>query len=120
MSDADKLRTLATWFDHFDDWREATRKIAPGIAEYREVQTDLRRIAATLDAARTPALPRHLFSGEPGGPCTDICLLADDDPIHRALTNPVAPLDGLDEEDHRAEVEFERLGDAMDRAGYER
>ena len=56
MSDADKLRTLATWFDHFDDWREATRKIAPGIAEYREVQTDLRRIAATLDAARTPAL----------------------------------------------------------------
>lgn len=43
--DAAKLRVLATWFDNFDDWREATAKIAPGIAEYREVQQDLRRIA---------------------------------------------------------------------------
>ena len=86
--------------------------------EWEALVEDIR--ALSLDAARTPAMPRHLFSGEPGGPCTDICLLADDDPIHRALTNPVAPLDGLDEEDHRAEVEFERLGDAMDRAGYER
>ena len=48
LSDEDKLRTLATWFDHFDDWREATNKIAPGIAEYREVQADLRRIADGL------------------------------------------------------------------------
>ena len=52
-SDADKLRTLATWFDHFDNRRS--------IAEYREVQTDLRRIAATLDAARTPALDDSLY-----------------------------------------------------------
>ena len=79
-------------------------------------------VAQDLDAVRT----RHVFSGEPGGPCTDICLLADDDPIHRALANPVAPLDVDSElereltEDRRAEGEFERLGDAMDRAGYER
>lgn len=50
LSDAEKLRTLATWFDNFDDWREATGKIAPGIAEYREVQEDLRRIAEALAA----------------------------------------------------------------------
>jgi len=53
MTDADKLLTLATWFDNFDDWREATNRIAPGIAEYRDVQADLRRIAATL-ATPTP------------------------------------------------------------------
>lgn len=53
-SDAAKLRTLATWFDKFDDWREATNKIAPGIAEYREVQSDLRRIADALAAHPVP------------------------------------------------------------------
>ena len=58
--------------------------------EWEALVEDIR--ALSLDAARTPAMPRHLFSGEPGGPCTDICLLADDDPIHRVLTNPVAPL----------------------------
>jgi hypothetical protein len=52
LTDAEKLRVLATWFDNFDDWREATAKIDPGISEYRDVQRDLRRIAATLDAAR--------------------------------------------------------------------
>ncbi len=60
--DAEKLRVLATWFDDFDDWREATGKIAPGIAEYREVQSDLRRIADNL-ARLTPAPAAE--SGEP-------------------------------------------------------
>jgi hypothetical protein len=58
LTDAEKLRVLATWFDNFDDWREATAKIAPGISEYREVQRDLRRIATTLDAA--PVVPAAL------------------------------------------------------------
>jgi hypothetical protein len=41
MKDAEKLRTLATWFDKYDDERDF-----PGV---REVQADLRRIAHMLD-----------------------------------------------------------------------
>jgi hypothetical protein len=64
MGDADKLRVLATWFDDFDDWREKTGKIAPGIAEYREVQGDLRRMAANLDlhAALVEAARNYLLA----------------------------------------------------------
>ena len=61
-ADAEKLRVLATWFDHFDDWREATGKIAPGITDYREVQDDLRRIAAALSVP-APTLPMCTFPG---------------------------------------------------------
>jgi len=57
FDDAAKLRTLATWFDHFDDWREKTGRIAPGIAEYREVQDDLRHIA---DGLRAPGTDGHV------------------------------------------------------------
>ena len=54
-TDAEKLRMLATWFDHFDDWREATKRIAPGISDYRDVQNDLRRMADAIeDEARAP------------------------------------------------------------------
>jgi hypothetical protein len=30
-TDAEKLRMLATWFDHFDDWREATKRIVDAV-----------------------------------------------------------------------------------------
>lgn len=40
MSDADKLRALADWFDKYDDDR--------GYPGQRDVQADLRRIANNL------------------------------------------------------------------------
>ena len=71
-ADGDKLRTLATWFDDFDDWREATGKIAPGITDYREVQGDLRRMAAIFDAlpADPPASAGHNHAGDFCDPLT--------------------------------------------------
>lgn len=41
MSDGDKLRLLAQWFDHYDEQNGGSAN---------EVQNDLRRIAGILDA----------------------------------------------------------------------
>jgi len=97
-TDAEKLRMLATWFDHFDDWREATKRIAPGISDYRDVQNDLRRMADAIeDEARAPL--DTVFTGPHNG-CT----------YERAHVHPEdSPEEAEYLAEARAPLDFDRL-----------
>lgn len=56
MNDSEKLRALATWFDVYDNRLQAERINQPS----NEVQTDLRRIADSLD--RKPPSDEEIFT----------------------------------------------------------
>lgn len=56
MTDGDKLRLLADWFD----------KCYTGPSRSEEVQCDLRRLAAQLDTMRSPA---QRATNKPTTPC---------------------------------------------------
>jgi hypothetical protein len=56
LTDGEKLRALALWFDTWDNDRVTAARILRGTGNSHEVQDDLRRIAAALAAQPAPPL----------------------------------------------------------------
>lgn len=60
LTDPEKLRVLAAWFDLWDDREDKRGMLLTDVGGSDEVQRDLRRIADMLDEREQDALERSL------------------------------------------------------------